>query len=117
MAALAFAFIISLLGIFMGVILLKGSQQVRSTLCVDTVDRITFSFQKRVGFLKAWLIYGITSLAVSIIGITLTAGGSTHGSAVGPAVISGLLGIGVNLFTFIVVYIHIKEINEGVFIP
>lgn len=101
----------------MGVVLLKGTQQVSNTLCVDTVDRIMFSLQKRVSFLKAWLIYGITALAVSIIGIALNARGTTHGSAVGAAVVSGLLGIGINLFTFVVVYIHIREINEGVFIP
>lgn len=73
--------------------------------------------QKRVSYLKAWLIYGIVAFTVSIIGIILNAGGSTHSATVGTAVVSGLLGIAINLFALIVVYIHMKEINEGVFIP
>lgn len=119
MAALAFALIISFLGTIMGVILFKGTKQVN----LDCKKRNSSAgskknyLQKRVGYLKAWLIYGITALAVSIIGIILNASGSTHSSTVGTAVVSGILGIGINLFTLVVVYIHMKEINEGVFIP
>lgn len=75
------------------------------------------SFQKRVSFIKAWLIYAIIALVLSIIGIILNASGYAYGGTVGTAVVSGLLGIAINVFSITVVYIHMKEINEGVFIP
>ncbi len=74
------------------------------------------NLQKRVSYIKAWLIYGIVAIVVSIISIILNAAGSLS-ATVGTAVISGILGIAINLFALIVVYIHMKEINEGVFIP
>lgn len=117
MAALAFAFIISFFGILMGVILLKGTNQVtKASSLNETFYQIKLSLQKRVSFIKAWIIYAITAIVVSIIGVILDSSGS-YGSTTGTAVVSGILGIAINLFSVIVVYIHMKEINEGVFIP
>lgn len=73
--------------------------------------------QQRVSFLKVWLIYGIAAIVFTIIASILNGTGSSHPSTLGTAVFSGLLGIGFNLFSIICVHIHIKEINEGVFIP
>lgn len=118
MAALAFAFIISFFGIGMGVILLKGFNQVSvATSWNESVNDKGLHLQKRASYIKAWLIYGITAFVVSIIGIILNSSGTSIGATTGTAVISGILGIAVNLFSIIVVYIHMKEINEGVFIP
>lgn len=121
MAALAFAFIISFFGIVMGVLLLKGTQQVRRTtsklrVMSSSDNNVLNILQKRVSFIKAWLIYGLVAVAVSIFGIILNAAGSSS-VTVGTAVVSGILGIGINVFSLIVVYIHMKEINAGVFIP
>ncbi|XP_037050951.1 uncharacterized protein LOC119084902 [Bradysia coprophila] len=99
MTAMAFVFIVSFCGIFMGILLLKGANQ------------------QRTAFLKAWLIYGVTAVIVTIIATILNATGSSHPSTLGTAVFSGLFGIGFNFFSVICVHIHVKEINEGVYIP
>ena len=72
--------------------------------------------QQRVSFLKAWLIYGVTAIVFTIIATILNGTGSSHPSTLGTVVFSGLLGIGINLFAVICVYIHMKEINMGVLV-
>lgn len=118
LASLAFAFIISFFGILLGVILLKGTNQVSiwQDHWMKHFIKLHFVLQKRVSYIKAWIIYAITAIVVSIIGVILNSSGS-YGSTTGTAVVSGILGIAINLFSVIVVYIHMKEINEGVFIP
>lgn len=74
-----------------------------------------FNLQKRIGFLRAWLIYAgasiLTSVVILIINIVTLSGGS-----IGTTIGSGIVGIAVNAFCFAVVFIHMKEIREGVFV-
>ncbi|KAJ6633804.1 hypothetical protein Bhyg_15812 [Pseudolycoriella hygida] len=97
MAALAFMFIISFFGIIMGVILLKGTNQ------------------RRVSYLRAWIIYSITSLAVTIISIILNSSYGGHNDSEGTIVLGGVLAVQiiVIMFSVILSIVELIEIFEA----
>ncbi|XP_037027697.1 uncharacterized protein LOC119068262 [Bradysia coprophila] len=95
-AAVAIALVIAVLGFIMGIILLKGTNQ------------------KRIGFLRAWLIYAGAAILTSIVSLIINII-SYSDYSIGSTVGSGIVGIAINAFCFAVVFIHIKEIREGVF--
>jgi len=86
----------SLFGLFMGILLLKGTNQ------------------KRVSYLKAWVVYGIIAVVLDLVVIILGSLGY-FGSLIGLPIATGVISMAVNIFTVVVVYIHINEINAGVF--
>ncbi|XP_037027696.1 uncharacterized protein LOC119068261 [Bradysia coprophila] len=93
--------VVAIVGFIMGIILLIGTKQ------------------KRLGFLRACLIYAGAAILILVAALFISAASSFYDYSVGYSnslkVVGNLVGIFAMAFCFVVIHIHIREIRGGVF--
>lgn len=99
--------VLSIVGLIMAIILLKGTAQVWIQRKLKNFKKKQFNFQKRVSYLTAWIIYNAVSCVIHIISMI-----TSHNDR-------GIQFLGINeclaIFGIFFVYAHIKDIKRGVF--
>lgn len=113
MGILVFRAIALLIGILMAVVLLIGSYRVSIGLNVSPVRKksthLILYLQRYVPYIQSWLIYLLIAASVALVYVVQI-------SVVSSVWMAGLgiLELVIDTFSFVVVLIHMKEIDDGV---